>query len=407
MRRWQIVAAACTVAACGTEPGQAPPPPPPPTAPEIIRPELVEAISLELVEHTLPAALAQDASLTVTASSGVTLVGATSGLYTLDSTGFTQVHPSAVASMVAFEGLRLVANAQGLYVHGSTLTRSPINDALEQRTVTALAVQGRTLWIGTNQGLYAFEAGQLSSFDDSVSVASISTFEGASLVSVTLTDGAHHIFRDESGQWTRQVADAEVMLDRVVAGAGARAIGSAGGDLVQRVSLADDQLVWRPVATDSGDMSSGATSVEALATDPTSGAVWSVGAVNIDRLEITGDRVSKIGRPVGLGPVIATSVTHDGALWLTDGATLRRIDSSGGPVTFSNAVSAFSKANCESCHVDLGRAPMALVSYDDWVRWVDALITRVENNTMPPGGTGVTMGTVDTLRQWRADGLRR
>jgi hypothetical protein len=309
--------------------------------------------------------------------------------------------------MVAFDGRRLVANAQGLHVHGSTLARSPISDALEQRTVTALAVRDRALWIGTDQGLYAFEAGQLSRFDDAVNVSAISAFNGSSLVAVALTDGAHHIFRDESTQWTRQIADTNAMLDQVVAGASARAFGTADGALVQRVSIERDQLVWRPVATNPGDQSTGATDVEALATDPNSGAVWSVGAVNIDRLEITGDRVSKLGRPVGLGPVIATNVTHDGALWLTDGTTLRRIGSEGGPVTFSNAVSAFSKANCESCHVDLGRAPMALVSYDEWVQWIDQSIERVENKSMPPGGTDVTMGTIDTLRQWRADGLRR
>ena len=390
--------------ACTAKASDSPAPPIAETDPPIERPEHVGAVSLGLSEHTLPAPLANDPTLSVAYAGAFTLVGGAGGLYELTGSGFMAIDAAAVSAMAPFDGTLVIANSGGLHIFDGSLSASPLNDALGAVTINALATRGAQLWIGTTGGLYVFESGRLTLFTDTMSVNNVWTFTDGADVVVQTTDGRFQILRLNDTAWSVQDISDEGDLAWVLPAANGRTIGLIGDALVERVNI-DAQVGWLPLAVSAQADASGAEGIHLLAIDPTTGAVWAVGAA-LTRIEASPGRQSTLARPSGMGTVVAAVVTSDGALWTSDGSTLRRQGSAGEPVSFAGQVAGFSQTSCNGCHVPLGVAPMPLETYEEWVLFVDKSITRLEDQTMPPAGSVLSGGSADLVRRWRDDGLR-
>lgn len=392
-----------TAAACGgTEPQ---PPPVQPAETPIVRPASVDTISLGLSTFTLPPELAGDSTLSVAelASSGV-LVGGRGGLFAASDGVLTPIDSAPVRALAALEGHGIVvAGAAGLSLFDGSLQAPELAEALAGQELSALATRGGELWIGASGQLYRYTDGALESFAALPGVTTISTHSGASALVLEDGSGAITALRDDGGSFSMQPLGEEVSASAVVAASGDVLLALAGGALYARVDVDDGAVAWRPVALEASAEAVGASGVEAVTVDPTSGAAWITGGAVLSRLDR--GRVAVVERPAGLGVVSASAVTLDGALWLSDGAQLVRLGSDRPPVAYAE-IAAFSESNCDRCHRSLGVAH-PLDSYEAWAAEVDRIVSAIDEGRMPQDGAPLIGGTVELVKRWRADGLRR
>jgi len=79
-------------------------------------------------------------------------------------------------------------------------------------------------------------------------------------------------------------------------------------------------------------------------------------------------------------------------------------------VTYNNAAKSILVTNCAPCHVAGGGNPNKWDDYNTAKSKIDAILGRVNLDVsaagfMPKGGTKLSASTIDTLNQWKADGL--
>ena len=76
-----------------------------------------------------------------------------------------------------------------------------------------------------------------------------------------------------------------------------------------------------------------------------------------------------------------------------------------GAVTYSNSVKSIIDSKCLNCHGNptANGAPMSLTNFDEVKEAVlnRGLVTRVENGSMPLGGTPLTTSQVAIIKNWR------
>jgi hypothetical protein len=104
--------------------------------------------------------------------------------------------------------------------------------------------------------------------------------------------------------------------------------------------------------------------------------------------------------------VTTMTVTADGAVWISDGTILRRFGNAGRPATWDDDISAFAVNNCIRCHAPL-KIAHPLDTYEAWIGEIDKIVAQLEARTMPQDGAALVGGTVDLVRRWRDEGLRR
>lgn len=400
MRR-SLPVALLYVACGGTEPPAPLPPDPIAEARPLVRPNAAADISLEQQVVPLPVEL-QGQALHVAALAGVgTLVGGAGGLYQLTTEGLSLIDTGVVVGLAAFQDRIVVAHAADVAVWHGTLEPSGLNEALSGRTLSALYSDGDDLWLGTDLGLDRVRAGRLERFLAMPSPRTLGRFQGGQHLVVTEANGAISALRETAAGVEQQVLTAESSLSAVAPGVADRLYALEAGALLERQALPGDLARYRPVAlTPSAEV--GATSVSNLVVDPSTGFVWAIGPV-LARLE--SGRVSLVVPPAELGTPTTTVVTGDGALWLGDGVRLVRIGNQGPAVTWAE-IEPFHRANCQRCHAPLGTGH-PLETYEVWSSEIDPIIAAVEAGRMPQDGRALTGGTVELLRRWRADGLRR
>ncbi|MBK6686137.1 MAG: hypothetical protein IPG45_16810 [Deltaproteobacteria bacterium] len=393
---------ALLLVACGGTEAPAPLPPDPIyEARPLVRPTGSADITLEQQGVALPVEL-QGQRLHVAALSGVgTLVGGEGGLYQLTTEGLELVDATPVVGLAAFEDRIVVAHATDLAVWHGTLEPSSINETLSGRTLSALYSDGADLWLGTDLGLDRIRAGRLERFMAMPSPRALGRFQGGQHLIVTEAGGAISALRETTAGVEQQVLTSESSLLAVAPGAGDRLYAVEGGALLERQAVPGDLVRYRPIAL-TPTAEAGATSITGLVVDPSTGFVWAIGPV-LARLE--NGRTSLVVPPAELGVPTTITVTTDGALWLGDGARLVRIGNQGPPVTWAE-IEPFHQANCQRCHAPLGTGH-PLETYEVWSTEIDAIVTAVEAGRMPQDGRALTGGTVELLRRWRADGLRR
>jgi len=374
-----------------------------PAEPTIIRPNRVQELGLEY--STTEAAMlgTESSQLPIGRAGPLSLTGGASGLYEISSGGLVQIDTTAVTAIAKYGSGLVVGNANGLFVYNGTLTQSPITEALNGAKITALAVRMDQLWIGTEQGLYLYFDETLHSFDDTMNVFGLNTYDKADDVVVDTASG-YQVYRKTDDAWTLLALDGEVEINMLVPSTNGRIIGLSNGVLLQRVALEDDKASWRAVATTDSATDPGARGIESIATDPSTGAVWIIEASHLARLDPNEGDVSRLTRPSTIGAVQSIGVSADGTLWIYDGNQVHELGQDGELVTYST-IQAMSAASCDSCHKTLGTAPMALDSYDNWVSYVDKIIERMDSESMPPPGTALIGGSADTVRQWKALGM--
>jgi hypothetical protein len=403
-----FAAAVSATIACGNEAGQnvVPPPNPPPVqGDEVIRPTAVETLALAVEEHSLPPELQNDDTLSVAHLEGLgVLVGGTAGLFFLGTTGFEPLDASPVHALATMEpsGV-LVASDRGLLIWNGALAESSLNAALSTEVVLAMATRGGDLYLGTASALWLLSAGELFQFTELTNVKSIDASLGANDIVVT-REGAISGLRKEGADWILRTLSDEIGMSRAVPGSDDRIVSLENGLIKLRVAIGEDGVSWYPISLSLEASDAGATGVEILAVDPITGAVWAVDANAIVRIDHA--RVGKITRPAGMTAPRSIAVTADGAVWISDGITLRRFGNEGRPITFAENIAVFSQNNCERCHAPL-KVAHPLDTYEAWAAEVDRIIDALETRRMPQDGAALVGGTVDLVRRWRDEGLRR
>lgn len=372
-----------------------------------MRPTQVETVSLGLETHALPAALANDTTLSValTPAGDQLLVGGQAGLYTLGSSGFTRVSTGAISGLASSVAGSVVARAGALEIYSGALEHSPLTEIVGH-PVTALANRGSDIWIGTAAGLFIYTGGHIQQFEGMDAVKEIAAFDGTS--AITVRDGADQLraIHIEGTNYSLQSLSEERAISAALPGPSGRLFGLDSGALVERVKL-DTVAAWRAVSLSSTVSDPVATGVEAWTVDPTSGAVWVVRSSVLARLD-SGGHVSLVQHPVSLGRVQVAKVTADGALWLSDGTNLLRVGDAGPPPGYAASIVPFYQANCAVCHsVAAGIGRPSLDTYEDWSTNVARIIAAVQEGRMPNNGRQLTGGTVDLIKKWRDGGLRR
>jgi len=77
--------------------------------------------------------------------------------------------------------------------------------------------------------------------------------------------------------------------------------------------------------------------------------------------------------------------------------------------TYSGSVKAIIDSNCLNCHSNppVNGAPMPLTTYEEVREAVENrdLIGRVEDGTMPPGGSDLSTAQVQAIKDWQTDGF--
>lgn len=401
---------------CGVEepPPQNPPPnnnnnnnPPITVPPPVVRPASVDEVTLGLESRTLPAQLVNDATVDVgVLAGGVTVIGGAQGLFEIGSGGFTQIDTNAVHAVAEYAPAGLViATSAGLQVFDGALQLSPIQEVLMSETVEALAERGAELWIGTSAGLWIYDGAELVRFDGMSAVNSIHTYSSASAV-VVHEGSAHKALRFENGAWNTQTLGDELAIERGILGPNGRIFGLKAGALFERVKVGE-KVAWRAHSLSAATDSPGATGIQAWAIDPSTGALWIVGADSLYRIETSDGRVSKVSRPQNLGAVIAARVTLDGGLWLSDGTSLHRVGNAGEPANYASNIVPFAEANCIRCHATVGGiARPPLDTFESWVANIGKIITVLDEGRMPADQQPLRNGTVELIKKWRDDGLR-
>lgn len=372
----------------------------PPAADTVVRPSRIDALDVAVQTHALPDGLRDDATLSIAAlDGGVTLIGGAAGLYTLDGTGFREVAGGAVTGLAVTEEGTVVGRSDGLHIYDGDLTLSPLSERLGGG-VTAVALRGTELFLGTDEALFLLADGGLYAFDELGAVRQIAASADNRTLIVDRDDETLRL-KEEDGVWSRHALTSEVALDAVVPAGPDRIFAAAVGLLVERVSL-EDGAAWRPVALTAEKEDTGASGIEAISVEPASGRLWVVTRDSVARLY--GDAVALRERPPGLGAALAARATRDGAVWISDGTNLVRVGSDQPPVTWSDDVRAFSADNCERCHIPLG-VGHPLDTYEAWTAEVDRIIDALEQERMPQDGAVLVGGTADLIRRWKADGL--
>jgi ligand-binding sensor domain-containing protein len=386
------------VLACGTtDPNQ------PPGELTVVRPNQVQSLSLEHTMTPGDTAFSSTGQLAIGRVGPLALAGSQGGLFEITSVGLQQIDARPVTAIVSYQDGLVVGNNEGLFVYKGSLALSPITSVLSTPSITALTTRGDQLWIGTALGLFVYDNQMLHSFDDTMSVLGLHSFKNSDDV-VVQTDQGFEVYRLLGDTWSRLTLSDEVTITSLTPGTSKRIIGLSNGVLLQRIELENDQAVWRAVATSEIPDSPGATGVEAVATDPTTGAVWIVESANFIRMDPGEGSISTFARPNAITQVQSTGVSHDGSLWVYDGTQLHELGQDGELITYET-VKAMSESSCTSCHKSLGTAPMTLESYSDWVTNVDKVIERMGSGSMPPPGNSLVGGTTDTVRQWKALGM--
>lgn len=332
------------------------------------------------------------------------VVGGASGLFDLSSTPPTRLSTSAVGGLVAMPPFGVVLVEGGaIAIQSDRRRRSPLTAALGA-PATRAARRGAELWLGTEASLFYWTADRLFEVPGLGAVDAIETSSAAQVL-VVKTPETQWLLRDDGAGFSAADLSDEDAPAHVVTGPSNRVFGVDEGRLLERVSRAG-RVVWVAAALTPDRADPGARDVEALATDPTTGALWVVTSTALHRLD--GARhVSRLARPAGLGRVARARVGDDGGLWVADTTSLVRVGGTDAPITFAAVVAKFNTDNCARCHSEraqIGRP--FLDTYAQWVANVDRVVLQLELGRMPPGGAALIGGTVDTIKAWRSGGLR-
>lgn len=86
------------------------------------------------------------------------------------------------------------------------------------------------------------------------------------------------------------------------------------------------------------------------------------------------------------------------------------MDPANNDVTYTGTIKQIIDNNCISCHADppLNGAPTSLITFQNVKDAVMSsnLIARVENGSMPPEGTDLTAGQVQSIKDWQSGGFK-
>jgi hypothetical protein len=407
MRR--LLFGALLVAGCHEE--TAPPPLPPAAPPSLVVPGSLQELDFEVETFAMPGGWDGSADWYVAAGEGGDVVaGSDAGLFALGQP-VELIDAAPVRGLAEVAGLGwLVVHDHGLAIYdGEMLYPSALDAELDGEIVLAVARQGEALWLTTDGPLRRLEGDVLVGYPELVGVSALATHDATTLLTLVTAEGETLALREEAEAFELEVQSlgAELVELRAAApGPHGRVFALAGEEraIHERVAV-DGGVAWLPLAL--GDEPVGATGIATLAPDPVGGALWLAdgGAAHLWRLDGE-DVVSHVPWPAGVGSG-AIAATADGAVWLSDGASLVRVGPASPPPSYAADIAPFYSDNCKKCHEDGGEAVTLtrFGDYDAFALLVDDIIDEVESGRMPSGDNTLD-GDPQLPRLWRDGGMR-
>lgn len=374
---------------------------------EVVRPESVQSLDFGATTFTMPEGWQADAWHVVVHPDGRVLAGDASGLYLLGEE-IEQLDTAPVHGLLTHDELGFViATADGIKIYDGELYDSAINDMLEGVTVRGVARRGAELWLVTDGELYELEGEALASYPDLVAVDSLRTHDDASHLVID-TAGTITLLRDEDGSLTAQSLSDE-LADMTLAAPGphGRILSVASDDrgLFERVPV-DGGVAWLPVALTTDEADGGALGIDGVVADPVGGALWLTQGASLFRVD-GGGVVSTITWPAVVtdpGRLVATS---DGAVWMSADDSLLRVGPDSPPPSYVQHVVPFYEANCAKCHEAGGEVATVtrFGDYDGFAAVIEDIMQQVEGGLMPTGDNDL-VGDPELPRKWRDGGMR-
>jgi hypothetical protein len=338
---------------------------------------------------------------------GRIVAGGASGLYLLGEE-IEQIDGAAVRGILTHPDLGfIVATDEGLLVYDAELLPSALDEQLGDAEVESLARRGAEMWLVTDDELFELEGEMLWSYPDMVGIRALRTHDDASHLVAENEEGLVTLLRNVDATMTAQDLSEELEgLTNAALGPQDRVFAIADdGALFERVTV-DGGVLWHPVAltTDEGDP--GATGVERFVADPVGGALWLTIGETLHRID-GGDVISEVAWPSEMGATDRLVATADGAVWMSTGTELVRVGPDTPPPSYAQHIVPWYEDNCASCHEAGGEVATTtrFESFDGFAANVETIIEQIDQGYMPAGETEL-VGDPDLPRKWRDGGMR-
>lgn len=369
--------------------------------------EVVGAITMPSV--TPDVTLEAPTEVTALASLGaMTVVGTVDGAFVADDElsaveNFSDGGPASIASvaLAARRSSSVLVVADNGWFHTSAssaqLIWSPASDAFMDLDIVDVSSLGagadEKIWFAAEQGLHLLQAGALSRW------AVVGEEAAASAVMAT----ADRVFAAFGGT-LYEITTSDKSVTRVLHDFGAIVDVAPGLDGV--VFVASDQGLFRRDDATSYThftLADGAarTAVTATAFDPQQGLY----ALTADGVLLAG-----ADSPAGVVELAASAVSVDdfGRVWLAQDGALSGFDL-GTPLSFDSDIKPILDGACMSCHAEPGSnaaPPIDFTDYATAVSYVDDILQRVSNGTMPPPGEGeISAQQLELIVRWQSSGM--
>lgn len=343
----------------------------------------VGPLALQVEATSLPGGVVD-----ITEFGNTQLAVGSAGVFSNSGQGFVPVDSrpaNAVAPLAA--GSALIATPDALVFFDGQLQRSPLSDSFSAAIVD-LAAAGRRLWLTAGAGpLYLVEDDRLRSFESIQGIRTVGASRASAVVSSDAQTGVLRPAGDDwVVRWSDDLAEMAVLAD-------GRILGRARDD--GRVWLEDDDG-WKVVRLPGGD---GPLVAQRLL-QGLDDSVWILEGAIVHHYDASGWKSASLAAEIASAEF---SAVEQGLIAWTNGrAWTLRLEVA--PVRYDPDVAEFSANNCERCHREGGVA-VSLETKARWEMLIDAAIRRVQAGEMPNDGTPLIGATVDTLVQWREDGL--
>ncbi len=330
------------------------------------------------------------------------IVGGDTGLFTVTETGLESLDDAPVRGLTQYADEIFIARDDGLFVwEDGAMEASPINDALPELVVNAIATQGDRLWLGTDAGMVAYTDGALTQFTEIAPVHTIAAATGADYVVFGGGESESLFALAPNGDDWGLLSFAADPVNLVMPGAGTALYGLVDDQLVARVE-GDTGFVWRGVAVETGGEAAGATGITALATNPHTASVWAVTEQHFIQI-VGGQRILVPNDGVATGDFL---VDGTDTLWASDGTTLSGFPGDEGEiVTWEEYIGPFSETNCTRCHGALATAT-EIYTAAQWRASIDDIIEQLSAGDMPADGAALEGGDVSLVQAWKEGGLQ-
>lgn len=343
------------------------------TRQQVLTPSSINPATFKTQMWNLPNVLKNETHLMMAIHKKTTfVVGSARGFWKLNPKNLQRIDSDPVVGLVSWQDTDIVvANKKGLFLwDGESFSPTNFLKNLKGANITALAAKDQNaFWIGTDKALWLYEKDKLHEFSGVTDVASL-TYSAPQKVLVIRDSMEHYsaLRQDSSGAWILRSFDSE--------GHKLMTVSPDNQTLAQFWGLRpqDKSLLYRKV-----DGINASWWLFRIKPDPKDDTIETLNLLQVLLQQhttnlaagakpssytwaLTGEGLYRLSegitlhfkKPATLKSLIAATSTDDGAVWVSDGEKLTRIDASTAPtppvLTYSKDIKPFVSKYCTTCH---------------------------------------------------------